>query len=157
MPSRRKLIEMTPQEIEEYLRRQQMLIIVSNGRDGYPHPMPMHYYVDEKSNLWVITFRKSQKVKNFERDARAGLLVESGEQYNELKAVMIYANAHIIDDYDVVIDTMIKAAAKRQVPDTGEPGALSDAVRSTAAKRVALKFVPNKYISWDHTKLGSTY
>ena len=101
MPSRRKLIQMTPQEIDAYLNAsQEYLIIVSIGKDGFPHPMPTNYYVDESRNLWTTTFRKSQKVKNLERDPRASLLVESGKHYAELKAVIVYAQVEIIYDKD---------------------------------------------------------
>ena len=41
MPSRRELIQMTPEETKEFLAMQKTLIIVSNGKDGFPHPMPM--------------------------------------------------------------------------------------------------------------------
>ena len=46
MPSRRELIAMTPQELRAYLEEQRRIIIVSNGPDGMPHPVPMNYGVD---------------------------------------------------------------------------------------------------------------
>jgi len=47
MPSRRKEIEMTPDEIGTYLKSHGRIILVSNGPDGYPHPMPMNFMLDE--------------------------------------------------------------------------------------------------------------
>jgi nitroimidazol reductase NimA-like FMN-containing flavoprotein (pyridoxamine 5'-phosphate oxidase superfamily) len=85
MPARRDLIEMTPEEIRAYLLSQRRLIIVSNGPDGFPHPMPMNFIIDEQDRYLITTFRKSQKVKNFERDPKAALLVESGLAYDEMK------------------------------------------------------------------------
>ena len=47
MPSRRNNIELTDAEIRAFLDSSKTLIIVSNGKDGYPHPMPMWFYVDD--------------------------------------------------------------------------------------------------------------
>ena len=44
--SRRQQIAMSPPEIADYLASQLTVIVVSNGRDGYPHPMPMHFCVE---------------------------------------------------------------------------------------------------------------
>lgn len=158
MPSRRQLIQMTPQEIDAYLgASQERLIIVSNGKNGFPHPMPMNFYMDEGKNLWTTTFRKSQKVKNLERDPRVALLVESGKDYAELKAVIIYAQVEIIDDKDVVLDTLIKIASRFLPREQRQLDAVRAEVQSTAEKRVALKCTPLSYVSWDHTKLEGHY
>ena len=58
--------------------------------------MPMNYGVDAEGRVVIATFRKSQKVKNLERDPRATLLVESGEAYAELKSAMLYCDVEII-------------------------------------------------------------
>lgn len=157
MSARRTQIQITPEEIHTFLRQQSTLIIVSNGKDGFPHPMPMHFAVDENDEFWVITYRKSQKVKNFERDPRASLLIEAGIAYAELKGVMIYANATIVDDLTAVKTTMYHVAQKRKETGVEHEAALQSAVEATEAKRVAIKFAPSRYISWDHGKLGGAY
>ena len=113
MPSRRTVIEMTDEEIRHYLATEKTLIIVSNGRNGYPHPMPMWFNRDQDGALYCTTFGKSQKVLNWRRDPKATLLVESGEEYAELKGVMIFATCEIIDDHDEVIDTLVAINACR--------------------------------------------
>ena len=32
-----------------------------------------------------------------------------------------------------------------------------DVIRAQAAKRIALEFVPVRFVSWDHRKLGGGY
>ena len=157
MPSRRKLIEMTDDEIRAYLDNAKTLIIVSNGRGGYPHPMPMWFDRDQAGCLYCTTFGKSQKVLNWRRDAKATLLVESGEEYAELKGVMIYARCEITDDPDKVVDTLVAINAEGKHLDDAEWAALRHSVAQRAAKRVLLKFVPERYVSWDHAKLGGRY
>ena len=157
MSSRREQIQLTEDEVRAFLAQENTLIIASNGKDGFPHPMPMHYAIDDDGNLWVITYRKSQKVKNFERDSRASLLVEAGVAYEELKGVVIYANATIHDDFDAVKETMMRVGKKRSLNNVEHEPDLQSAVEATARKRVAIKFEPQRYISWDHAKLEGRY
>jgi len=157
MPSRRNNIELTDAEIRVFLETSKTLIIVSNGPDGYPHPMPMWFYVDDAGCLYCTTFGKSQKIMNLRRDPKASLLVESGLEYAELKGVVIYARAEIIDDVDVAIDTLVKINTRGRTVNVAERQALTGAVAKTAAKRAVIKFHPLRYVSWDHAKLGGRY
>jgi nitroimidazol reductase NimA-like FMN-containing flavoprotein (pyridoxamine 5'-phosphate oxidase superfamily) len=157
MPSRRNSIELTDAEIRAFLNSRKTLIIVSNGKDGYPHPMPMWFYVDDAGCLYCTTFGKSQKVLNLRRDPKASLLVESGLEYAQLKGVVIYARAEIIEDVDVAVDTLVKINTRGRMVNVAERQALTGAVAKTAAKRAVIKFHPQRYVSWDHAKLGGRY
>lgn len=157
MPSRREVIQLSDSEIQEYLVEQKTLIIISNGKDGYPHPMPMWFYADENGCFYCSTFRKSQKVLNFARDPKASLLVESGLDYEDLKSVLVYANTEIIDDYDAVCDALVKINTKGMDVSDEQVQALLKGVSKTAEKRVVLKFTPERYVTWDHGKLGGKY
>ncbi len=157
MPSRREIIKLTEEQVRDYLERQKTLIVVSNGRDGYPHPMPMWFYTDDAGCLYCTTFSKAQKVLNWRRDPKASLLVESGEEYAKLKAVLIYATAEIIDDFNAVCDALVKISTKGRRVTPEQTDAIRSQVTGTAAKRVLLKFTPERYVSWDHAKLGGRY
>ncbi len=157
MPSRRELIQLSDDEIRNTLATSKTLIIVSNGKDGYSHPMPMWFYADEAGCIYCTTFTKAQKVYNYKRDSKATLLVESGEEYAELKGLVIYAETEVIDDYDTVCDVLVKINTKgRDVDEEGRKKLLAG-VSGTAKKRVVLKFTPRGYVSWDHSKLGGKY
>jgi len=149
---------MTDDEVRAYLRAAKTLILTSNGPGGYPHPMPMWFVLDDDGVVSMTTFRKSQKVRNLERDPRVSLLAESGAEYAQLQGVVIYGEAQVIDDIEVVTDTLL-AAAGGEAPG-GDPKA-REAVRSvvakTAAKRVCIRVKPQRVVSWDHRKLGGTY
>jgi nitroimidazol reductase NimA-like FMN-containing flavoprotein (pyridoxamine 5'-phosphate oxidase superfamily) len=153
MASRRNSIELTDEERRAFLAEKKTIIIVSNGKDGYPHPMPMWFFVDAEGCVYCTTFSKSQKVLNYRRDPKATLLVESGIEYAELKGVAIYADAEIIEDTEKVIDTLANInAGGEQLTEQQREG-----MRKSAEKRVVLKFTPTKYVSWDHSKLGGVY
>ena len=157
MPSRRELIELTETEVVDYLTSQKTLIIVSNGRDGYPHPMPMWFYRDEDGCRYCPTFGKSQKVYNWRRDPKATLLVESGEEYAELKGIVSYATAEIIDNPEVIQDTLVNINAGGRALSEEQRTTLREAISNTAQKRVVLKFTPVRYVTWDHAKLEGRY
>lgn len=156
MSSRRDAITMTMDEIRVYLKEQGRLILTSNGATGYPHPMPMNFFYDDNDTYLVTTFAKSQKVKNIQRDPRCALLVESGEAYSELKSVLAYADAEIIDDHATVEQTMIALGGK-ELGHPELPEAAKEQIRASVPKRVVLRFRASEYVSWDHSKLHGKY
>lgn len=156
MKTNRAQIEMTQEETHAYLISQRRLILVSNGPNGYPHPVPMNFMIDSSRRIVVSTFRKSQKVKNLLRDPRAALLVESGFTYGELKSVLAYATAQILDSETEVITTM-SAMLARAISLGGVKASACEQVLASAPKRVVLRFTPHRYITWDHSKLQNQH
>lgn len=160
--SRREQIVMTAAETGAFLEEQRTVICASNGRDGWPHLMPLWYIVRDEQ-VWAWTFRKSQKVRNLERDPRATLQIEAGEHYHELRGVMIEADAVIHDHPSLVQDIGVALFLRYSGPeDTGEAGAAAAegmlaAIRGQAAKRVAIQFATRRVASWDHRKLAGVY
>ncbi len=157
MPSRRSIIELTDNEIRDYLDAKKTLIIVGNGVNGYPHPMPMWFAQGDDGCIYCTTFGKSQKVRNWRRDPKATLLVESGLEYAELKGVVIYASCEIIDDAEAVRETLVAINSRGRDLDHAAKAKLQESVTGTATKRVVLKFTPRRYVTWDHAKLGGRY
>ena len=84
------------------------------------------------SDPWSWTYRKSQKVKNLERDDHATLLIESGFEYAELKGVMLKTRAHIEHDTERVIDFAEELFGKYQGA-SGSPE-MREALRAQAAE-----------------------
>jgi nitroimidazol reductase NimA-like FMN-containing flavoprotein (pyridoxamine 5'-phosphate oxidase superfamily) len=156
MPSRRDAIRMTDEELRAYLAGHRRIILVTTGPNGMPHPVPMNYGADSAGRILMSSFRKSQKVRNLERDPRASLLVESGEHYQELKSVIAYCDAEIIDNPERVRSSMAIIRAGESLAETaGETVAAQ--VEASIAKRVILRFTPFRVISWDHAKLAGRY
>ncbi len=156
MPSRRDAIAMSPEEIRAYLASQRRMIVVSNGPQGLPHPVPMNYGLDGQDRIIITSFRKSQKVRNLERDRRASLLVESRSAYRELRAVIIYADAELITDPHQIAEAMQLIQADDSMT-ASMSNAMSEQVRESLAKRVAIRFAPRRYVSWDHSRLAGHY
>ena len=155
--SRRNQIELTEDEISEYLIKSRTTILVSNGKDGYPHPMPMWYAIDDKKCIYMTTFRKSQKVKNLRKDPKAALLIESGDAYQELKSLIIYTNVELIEEVEAVKDILEQIALQRGDMQENANQDIREGMLKTAEKRIGRKFKPKKIVSWAHSKLGGVY
>jgi Pyridoxamine 5'-phosphate oxidase len=129
--------------------------VSTNGPDGWPHVTAL-WFAMRGTDPWSWTYRKSQKVKNIERDDRATCLFESGTEYAELKGVMLRTRAHIEYDIESVLDFAGELFAKYQGTNPGAEG-MREALRGQAAKRVAIRFEVIETVTWDHSKLGGVY
>jgi general stress protein 26 len=152
--SRRTQIEMSDVETAGFLAEQRVVICATSGPRGWPHLMPLWYTLRD-GDIWAWTYAKSQKVRNLERDQRATLQVEDGEQYQELRGVMIEAQTVIHRDTELVAAFGAELFRRYGTGATGPE--FLEAVRAQAAKRVALQFVAQRTASWDHRKLGDVY
>jgi PPOX class probable F420-dependent enzyme len=154
--SRRDQIRMTDEEVETFLAEERTVICASHGHDGWPHLMPL-WFVVRDGELWSWTYAKSQKVRNLERDPRATLEVEAGEEYHELRGVMFRCEVVLHRDTPDVEALGLQIFAR--YTGAGDPERLSADVRqmvsAQAPKRVALHFVERDRVTWDHRKLGA--
>jgi hypothetical protein len=153
MAKKRDQIKLSAAEVADFLAGERVVNVATIGPGGWPHVTAL-WFVMRGSDPWSWTYRKSQKVKNLERDDRATLLAESGVEYAELKGVMLKTRAHITYDVEPVLDVAEELFAKYQ--GAGNPG-MRDALRGQAEKRVAIRFEVLETVSWDHAKLGGVY
>jgi len=178
---------MSPGEVAAFLAEQRVVTCATLGPRGWPHLMPLWYVLragpagsppqpgaphpsgagERSERIWSWTYAASQKVRNLERDRRATLLVETGEQYLQLRGVMFECEVTVHTELDVVTALGLEIFT-RYAPPAGEPSAggspadqqaeqLRAAVEKQAAKRVGLEFTELRRASWDHRKLGGTY
>jgi PPOX class probable F420-dependent enzyme len=150
---------MSDAEIRAFLDAPRTAVLCSIGRDGVPHPMPMWYALDDAGAVVMTTFKKSQKVRNLERDSRVSLVVEDGRSYPELRGVVVYGKVELLPGVDDVVAILERITRARG---GGAAGGASDAavregLRRTAPKRVGLRVQPEHFVSWDHRKLGGAY
>jgi PPOX class probable F420-dependent enzyme len=151
---------MTPAEAESMLVNGHNLSLATIGSDGYPHLVAMSYAIDD-GDIVMTSYGKAQKVVNLRRNPRATVMVEHGTAYNTLKGVMIRGKAEIIEGADNVLAVM-RLISKRMarvhgttLTEGGEPSAGDiERARRQAAKRVVIRIRPEKWASWDHSKLA---
>jgi nitroimidazol reductase NimA-like FMN-containing flavoprotein (pyridoxamine 5'-phosphate oxidase superfamily) len=122
------------------------------GPRGVPHMVPL-WYVRHGSDLHGWTYAKSQKARNLERDPRATLGIEAGVEYQELRGVMLECDVAVERDTERVAEYGLDLV-ERYAGGTAEA---KEAFRRQAPKRVGLRFVSTRVVSWDHRKLGGGY
>jgi len=152
--SRRDQIKMTDAEIAAFLEEQRTMSVATIGRDGRPHVVAMWYaMLDGAPCFW--TFAKSQKVLNLRRDPRLTCMVEAGDVYSELRGVELVAHAEMTEDEDDILRFGVAQWERYQGVKVTD--AVLPAVKKMAAKRVVVRVVVGRYVSWDHRKLGGAY
>jgi nitroimidazol reductase NimA-like FMN-containing flavoprotein (pyridoxamine 5'-phosphate oxidase superfamily) len=166
--SRREQIKMSAAEVAAFLAQERTVTCATIGPRGWPHLMPLWYVLRGHSaeepgpRIWSWTYSSSQKVRNLERDPRATLQVEAGEQYADLRGVMLECDVVIHREIETVArlgtEIMLRNATARDEQPLGElPPEGRAVIDAQAAKRVGLEFVERRRTSWDHRKLGGIY
>jgi PPOX class probable F420-dependent enzyme len=152
MPSRRDQIKMSDEEVAAFLAERKVMQCATIGPTGRPHMVAL-WYAPDGLELRSWTYAKSQKAKNLERDPRATIGVEEGVQYHELRGVMLECDVEMERETERVAEYGFALVDRY----AGGAEEAKQAFREQAKKRVGLRFVPTRVVSWDHTKLGGAY
>jgi hypothetical protein len=166
--SRREQIKMSEVEAAAFLAEERTVTCATAGPRGWPHLMPLWYVLRDAPagepgpRLWAWTYGVSQKARNMEREPRATLQVEAGEQYHLLRGVMLECDVVVHRDLGVVKalghEIFARYASPRgQPPATDLPAEVGAMVDKQAVKRIAMEFVERRRASWDHRKLAGAY
>jgi PPOX class probable F420-dependent enzyme len=147
----RDLIRMTPEEIDEFLQGVRTMNCATINHDGSIHLVAMWYGFLEGCPA-LETKTKSQKVQNLRRNDQITCLVEDGSSYDQLRGVEIVGRGEIIDDPARMFELGISVFERHQGMQYTEE--LRPAVEQMLNKRVVVKIHPERYVSWDHRKLG---
>jgi PPOX class probable F420-dependent enzyme len=128
-------------------------ILTTLRRDGMPIALPVWFVVDDRS-IALMTPGGTKKIARIQHDPRASFLVESGEQYTELRGVHLTGRVEIVED--AAVTARIEAAVTTKYAAFRPPlGALPAAAQAYYAKQVFLRFVPERRIlTWDNARLA---
>ena len=142
-------IRLTADEQAAFLREHRKCALATLDREGFPHLVAMNFAVRD-GVYYMTSYGKAQKVLNIRRDPRVALMIEAGSGYAELKGVMVRGHCDILEGADAIAEVFGWMAEDRREP---RPAGAS----RSAPKRVVLKIVPAKTVTWDHSKLGGRY
>jgi len=148
---RGRKIMMTPGELDEFLTTQRTCRVATVSASGAPHVSALWFAWDGKS-LWLYSVVRSQRWKDLTRDPRVAVVVDSGEEYDQLRGVELRGTVEFVGE----------------VPRTGELVAELDYVETLFARKnfgldemphdgrhAWARLTPTKIASWDFRKLGS--
>jgi len=146
----RSTVEMTDEEIRDYVLRSRTATMATLGPDGRPHLVAMWFAVLDGS-IWFETKTRSQKAVNLRRDPRLTVLIEDGATYDVLRGVSLEGRATISEDPDDLWRVGVDVWERYNGPYSEEVRPL---VEFMLQKRVAIRLDVERTRSWDHRKLG---
>jgi PPOX class probable F420-dependent enzyme len=154
MPSRRDQIRLSDEELWPFIESRKSLQVATLNRDGSPHLTTLWFGIFA-GDIVFETFTKSQKIMNLKRDPRIAVLVEEGEEYNELRGVAINGRVELYAEPSQVFRYALAVTRKNNKGLTDEQH--DAAARMMSQKRTAVVVKPERIVSWDHRKLGGGY
>ncbi|POX58552.1 pyridoxamine 5-phosphate oxidase [Streptomyces sp. Ru62] len=147
---RGRKIMMTPGELDEFLTTQRTCRVATVSTDGAPHVSALWFAWDGTS-LWLYSVVRSRRWAQLRRDPRVAVVVDSGEEYDQLRGVELSGRVEFVGE----------------VPRQGELCAELDTAETLFARKnfgldemphdgrhAWARLTPDKIVSWDFRKLG---
>lgn len=142
---------MTPDELDEFLTTQRTCRVATVSADGAPHVSTLWFVWDGKS-LWLYSITRSKRWADLRRDPRVAVVVDTGEEYGDLRGVELSGTVEFIGE----------------APRTGEPHPELDSVERLFARKnfgldemphdgrhAWMRLAPEASASWDFRKLAA--
>jgi PPOX class probable F420-dependent enzyme len=128
-------------------------ILTTLRRDGRPVSLPV-WFVALDRQVYVRTPGRTKKVGHVQHDPRATFLVERGERWAELCAVMLHADVTLLGA-GAERDAVESALSEKYASFRTEDAKLPDATRAHyAVESAVLKLTPvGELVTWDNSKL----
>jgi len=145
---------MSDEEMWKFIQGQKTIQVATINKDGTPHVVPLWFAIDQ-DRIVLETFTKSQKIVNLVRDDRITVLFEDGDRYEALKGITIYGRAKLVQEHDEV-HRLHMAVLVRNQPEV-PVDLLEKATLPMVPKKTAIVIEPERFVSWDHGKLGGIY
>jgi len=146
----RDVIKMTDAEVDAFLRDRRPMTMCTINHDGSIHAVAMWYGFLEGA-VAVETKAKSQKAQNLRRNPQATCLCEDGDYYEELRGVELVGRVEIVEDPDRMFSLGVNLFERYYGTYTEE---MRPFVEIMLSKRVVIKVLVDRVVSWDHRKLG---
>ncbi|WP_327357637.1 pyridoxamine 5'-phosphate oxidase family protein [Streptomyces sp. NBC_01304] len=146
---RGRKIMMTPDELDAFLTEQRTCRVATISADGAPHASTL-WFTWDGSSLWLYSITRSKRWADLRRDQRIAVVIDSGEEYGELRGVELSGTVEFVGE----------------APRTGEPcPELEEPERVFARKNFGMdtmphdgrhawaRLTPDSIASWDFRKL----
>ena len=146
-------VNLEPQELDAYLQTQPRAILCVTRPGKAPFAVPM-WFAWMEGKIVMNTLLTSKKVQYIRDQPLVTCVVESGEHYYTLKAVLLMGPCEVIDDQEVVraeIERM--KAAKPLYNDLRPESWPSHLERHYAKPRALLRMTPSSITTWDFAKI----
>lgn len=135
-------LAMSPQERDAYLAEQRVLRLATIDEDGWPAVVPV-WFVWFEGAFWVWNLTRAKRTDRLEAGTRASFVVDSGEEYVELRGVSGRLTYTFVADEDVPLE--VRRGFSVKYLGTDHPLEPADHHRW-------LRMAPDSPASWDFRK-----
>ncbi|MFC8346897.1 pyridoxamine 5'-phosphate oxidase family protein [Streptomyces sp. NPDC057280] len=147
---RGRKIMMTPGELDEFLTSQRTCRVATVSTGGAPHVSTLWFAWDGTS-LWLYSVVKSKRWTDLRRDPRVAIVIDTGEEYDELRGVELTGAVEFVGEAPRVGDLY----AELDVPETlfaRKNFGLDEMPHD--GRHAWVRLTPGKIVSWDFRKLA---
>ncbi|MEM7019570.1 MAG: pyridoxamine 5'-phosphate oxidase family protein, partial [Pseudomonadota bacterium] len=145
-------LKLNQPEIEQIMQTESRLRIATIGPGHEINLTPMTF---GWAGQQIYIFGRGQKVANIRRTPTATVLVDLGEQWRELKGIMLRGEAKILESSqeeatdEFLAEAQLNLGLKHQLQKDGK----TVPYEATASGRTRrwIVFIPKKVISWDNS------
>jgi nitroimidazol reductase NimA-like FMN-containing flavoprotein (pyridoxamine 5'-phosphate oxidase superfamily) len=147
-------VRLTEDETWDMLTNSHTGIITTLRRDGWPISLPMWFVVMDRK-IYMRTLAASKKALRIRRDERACFMVESGEAWKDLAAVVVPVRASLIDPASEEAKGALTALGAKYkgfgLPQKQVPEATK---KHYGASNVVIRLDPaGRIITWNNAKI----
>ena len=136
---------MSKEEVDDFLdSKPGWMMLTSQGRDGYPHTVPIGYFRDG-DRIFMGCRDNTQKVKNIERNPKVSLVIEDGKTMSDLRGILFRGDASVVREDEERLKISRLAAKLRGAPEDEWP-------TTASAGAVFIKVDSPRVTSWDYSK-----
>ena len=137
--------KMSKEEVDAFLdSKPGWMMLTSQGRDGYPHTVPIGYFRDG-DRIFMGCRDNTQKVKNIERNPKVSLVIEDGKTMSDLRGILFRGDASVVREDEERLKISRLAAKLRGAPEDEWP-------TTASAGAVFIKVDSPRVTSWDYSK-----
>ena len=137
--------KMSKEEVDAFLdSKPGWMMLTSQGRDGYPHTVPIGYFRDG-DRIFMGCRDNTQKVKNIERNPKVSLVIEDGKTMSDLRGILFRGDASVVRENEERLKISRLAAKLRGAPEDEWP-------TTASAGAVFIKVDSPRVTSWDYSK-----
>lgn len=147
---RGRRIAMTAAEVDAFLAAERTCRVATVGADGRPHVVPLWFVWDGEA-LWLWSITRSRRWADLARDPRVAVVVDTGEQYDQLRGVEIGGTAEPVGPAPRPIDAEVLQTAAPELLFARKYGGTD--TFGADGRHAWLRIRPEKLVSWDFRKI----
>jgi hypothetical protein len=142
---RNRRVAMTPDEVDAFLAEQRTCRVATAG----PHVTPL-WFLWHGGALWLWSVTRSRRWAELARDPRVAVVVDTGEEYGELRGVELTGTAAPVGPVPRPPDV---AAPETAEVEERYAAKYTGGFFVVDGRHGWLKVVPSHVVSWDFRKL----